>query len=157
MARNQNQAGKSEKENEKQGAENVGAKQEAKKAIYISRYRELRIVTKAAYSNQVDGRVVTYPGKFIQFHEGVFETENQEEIQLLEGHKNFGNIFIRVEAGTKEAKQIRDDKYKDLEQKNKELAAKLAAAEKENKKLKGGDGEGETEGEEKVEEDAPAY
>jgi hypothetical protein len=82
-------------------------------------------VSKAAYSNQVDGRIVTYPGKFIQFHEGVFETENPEEIVFLEGHKNFGNIFIRVEAGTKEAKQIRDDKYKDLEQKNKELAAKI--------------------------------
>jgi hypothetical protein len=125
------------------GAANAGAKQEVKKAIYISRYRELRLVTKSAYSKEVDGRIVTYPGTAIQFRDGVFETEDPQEIKLLEGHKNFGNIFIKVEAGTKEAKQIRDEKYKDLEQRNKELAAKLAAAEEENKRLKdeGGDGD----------------
>lgn len=167
MAKNQTKNQGENKEQEKkgagdQGAANAGAKQEAKKAIFISRYRELRLVVKSAYSNQVDGRIVTYPGKSIQFRDGVFETENPEEIKFLEGHKNFGNIFIRVEAGTKEAKQIRDEKYKDLEQKNKELAAKLAAAEEENKRLKdeggtgepGDDGEGNGAGKEG---EKPAY
>ena len=49
---------------------------------YISKYLELKIVQKPTYSKEIDGRIVVTPGESIQFHDGMFETENPEDIKF---------------------------------------------------------------------------
>lgn len=111
-----------------------GKPQAAKKVTYISRYLQLRLVRKGAYKKEVEGQIMVMPGKSIQFRDGVFETEDAEEIQFLDNHKNCGNIFIRIEKG--DAKRRREDKYKDLETREREMKNKIARLQEENKRLK---------------------
>lgn len=96
-------------------------------ARYISRFLALRIVVKPAYTKEVDGRIVTVPGKDIRFTEGVFETEDQELIDFLEADKSFGTTYIRVPDNVLNPKNDRDEWMKDLETKEKELAEREAA------------------------------
>lgn len=93
---------------------------------YISKYHELRLVNQSSYTKEVAGRVVVVPGTAIQFHEGVFRTSNPEEIAFLENHPNFGNIFTKVERKdqSKAVNEVIAERYKDLEQREKEIAAR---------------------------------
>lgn len=96
-------------------------------ARYISRFLALRIVVKPAYTKEVDGRIVTVPGKDIRFDQGVFETEDQELIDFLEADKSFGTTYIRVPDDVINPKNDRAEWMKDLETKEKELAEREAA------------------------------
>lgn len=96
-------------------------------ARYISRFLALRIVVKPAYTKEVDGRIVTVPGKDIRFNEGVFETEDQELIDFLEADKSFGTTYIRVPDNVLSPKTDRDEWMKDLETKERELAEREAS------------------------------
>ena len=140
MAKNNQNKNQNQEENANQVKANQRpddskeTKAELKKEIFISKYRELRLVVKSAYSKEVDGRIVTYQGKSIQFHDGMFETEDPEEIKFLEGHKNFGNTFVKAYSG--DARKERENKYKDLDTREKELKATIARLQDENKRLK---------------------
>lgn len=134
MARNQNQTSKPDNGEGKKDVSKGGASQETKKQIFISNYKELRLIVKPSYCKEVEGRIVTYQGKSIQFHDGIFETEDQDEIKFLEGHKNFGNTFVKAYTG--DARKERENKYKDLDTREKELKATIARLQDENKRLK---------------------
>ena len=62
---------------------------------YISKYRELRLIDKASYSKEVEGKVVVVQGNAIQFHDVVYETSDENEIKFLDNHPNCGNVFIK--------------------------------------------------------------
>lgn len=96
-------------------------------ARYISRFLALRIVVKPAYTKEVDGRIVTVPGKDIRFNEGVFETTDQELIDFLEADKSFGTTYIRVPDDVADVAKDRGEWMKDLETKERELAEREAA------------------------------
>lgn len=96
-------------------------------ARYISRYLALRIVVKPAYTKEVDGRIVTVPGKDIRFNEGVFETTDQELIDFLEADKSFGTTYIRVPDDVADVAKDRGEWMKDLETKERELKEREAA------------------------------
>jgi len=95
----------------------------SKTARYISQSAELKLINKASYTKEVEGRVVVVPGKSIQFHSGVYETSDPDEIQFLENHQNFGNLFYRLK-GKEDAQQAREERFKDLEAREKAVAVK---------------------------------
>ncbi len=95
----------------------------SKKAKYISQSAELKLINKASYTKEVDGRVVVVPGKSIQFHNGMYETSDPDEIQFLENHQNFGNLFYRLK-GNEDAQQAREERFKSLEAREKAVATK---------------------------------
>lgn len=96
-------------------------------ARYISRFLALRIVVKPTFTKEVDGRIVTVPGKDVRFVEGVFETEDQEIIDFLEADKSFGTTYIRVPDNVEDVVKDRGEWMKDLETKERELAEREAA------------------------------
>ena len=102
---------------------------------YISKFLELRIVVKPAYSKEIDGRVVVTQGKSIQFHDGVYNTEDSEEITFLDNNKNLGNVFIKVEGDIKKAKEKLSET---LEERNDKITAKKKKKIKKEKALEEG-------------------
>lgn len=106
---------------------------------YISKYHELRLVNQSSYTKEVAGRVVVVPGTSIQFHEGVFRTSDPDEIAFLENHPNFGNVFTKVERKdqSKAVNEVIAERYKDLEQREKEIAAREEALRKKEMAAKG--------------------
>jgi len=91
-------------------------------ARYISRYTSLRIVVNSTYTKEVNGRIVTVPGKDIRFVEGIFETTDPELVDFLEGDKkSFGTVYIRVQDNVKDVVKDRGEWMKDLETKEREL------------------------------------
>lgn len=101
-----------------------------KEVAYISRYNELKLVVDPSYLKEVGVRVLTIRGKYIQFHEGVFRTADPEEIAFLDKHPNYGNVFTRVQAVDLKGKtleQIYKDKFKTLEERERELALREGA------------------------------
>lgn len=132
--RNQNQNNQEEKVKNEPSQEKKIASFEPKKVTYISRYLELRLVKKSAYKKEVEGQIVVIPGTAIQFHDGVYETDDPDEIRFMEAHKNFGNIFLRVEKG--DAKKERENKYKDMDTREREMQSEIKRLREENKRLK---------------------
>lgn len=108
----------------------------SKVARYISQVAELKLVNKATYTKEVEGRIVVVPGTSIQFHDGIYETSNPEEIKFLESHPNFGNIFYRIKP-TEDAQKAREEQFKSLEAKEKELAEKEKELREREMALKG--------------------
>jgi hypothetical protein len=104
---------------------------------YISKYLNLKLVDKASYTKEVDGRVVVVPGKSIQFNQGVYETEDPDEIKFLESHANFGSVFIEVKED--DLQKARKEQFKDLETKEAELKAKEEELKKKEKALEEGE------------------
>lgn len=108
------------------------SKEKETKAKYISKYLNLRLVDRASYTKEVEGRVVVVTGKAIQFADGLYETSDPDKIKFLDSHPNCGNVFIRVKDS--DLKKARDERFKDLEAREKELdekEKKLARKEKE--------------------------
>ncbi len=93
------------------------------KAQYISKYLALKLIDKASYSKEVDGKVVVVPGKSIQFNEGTYETDDPNEIKFLDSHPNCGTVFIRVQE-VRNLKKAREDQFQDLETREVKLKAK---------------------------------
>lgn len=119
--------------------------QPAKEVVYISRYYELKLVMSPSYLKEVGGKVLIIRGTYIQFHDGVYKTNKPEEIEYLDNHANFGSVFRKVETedlkGGKSVDQIYQDKFRTLEEREKELAAREAALRKKEVEL-GGSAEG---------------
>lgn len=110
---------------------NAAKKAEApKEVVYISRYHELKLVVEPAYLKEVGIRILTVRGKYIQFHEGVYRTSDPEEIAFLDNHPNFGNVFRRIQTVDMKGKtleQVYKDKFKTLEERERELALREGA------------------------------
>jgi hypothetical protein len=109
--------------------------------VYISRYLELKLVMAPSYLKEVGGKVLIIRGKYIQFHEGAYRSNDKEEIEYLDNHPNFGNVFRKVEKsdlkGGKSVDQIYQDKFKTLEEKEKDLAAREKALQQREIETKG--------------------
>lgn len=58
-------------------------------AIFLSCYDKQVLVMKPAQRFERDGEVVSQPGHRIEFKNGRFETDNQEEIEFLKNHPEF--------------------------------------------------------------------
>jgi len=106
----------------------------AKLTQYISKYRELRLINKASYSKEVEGKVIVVQGSSIQFHDGVYETSDKNEIKFLDNHANFGGVFIKVK---KDVKKEKADMEETLEEREAKIKAKEEELKKEEMKLKG--------------------
>lgn len=106
------------------------------KARFISQTAELKLVNKATYTKEVEGRIVVVPGTSIQFHNGVYETNDAAEIKFLESHPNFGNVFYRIKP-TEDAQKSREERFQDLEAREKALAEKEKELKKKEMALKG--------------------
>ena len=81
----------------------------------------------------------TVQGTSIQFHEGVYRTSDPAEIEFLDNHPNFGSTFTKVERKDqkKATDQLINERYKDLEQREKEVAAREDALKKKEMAAKG--------------------
>lgn len=134
------------KQIQEEGGENMPAtklksdkEEKQQEAVYISRYRELRLVNQSSYTKEVNGRVVVVPGTSIQFRDGVYRTSDEEEIAFLDNHTNLGNAFTKVDRKDqkKATGQLIDERFKTLEQKEAELKAKEENLRKREMALKG--------------------
>lgn len=86
-------------------------------AKFISEYRKLRIVQESSYSKEVNGKVITVPGETIEFEDGVYMTEDEEEIEFLENRPEFGRIIQRAD---KDVEKAKEEMNKTLEDKKEE-------------------------------------
>lgn len=102
---------------------------------YISKIKQLKLVWKPGYAKEVDGRVVSIPGNKVEFDEGYFETDDEDTQAFLEGHQNFGTIFIEV-PNVAEAVKKREEWQKSLEQREKEIAEREAEIKKKELEVK---------------------
>lgn len=105
-------------------------------AKYISKYLQLKLVDKASYSKEVEGRVVVVQGKSIQFDKGVYETTDKNEIAFLDNHPNCGNTFIKIKE--KDVEKARKGFTQTLEEREAEEAAVETKKETEKKALEEG-------------------
>ena len=79
----------------------------AKSVTFISRkYKELRVVLDPKWAKEVEQRRVMtglhghFPaGKTVEFHDGVYVTSNEKEIELLKNHQSYGMSFYSSEDG----------------------------------------------------------
>jgi hypothetical protein len=146
------ESGEQKPSEEKSNSENQPTKQSsdkeaaqkaepAKEVVYISRYLELKLVMNPSYLKEVGGKVLIIRGKYIQFHEGVYKTKDQEEIEYLDNHPNFGSVFRKVQTtdlkGGKSVDQIYQEKFRTLEEREKEVAAREKALQKKEVEMKG--------------------
>jgi len=83
-------------------------------AKFISKYLSLKLINRATYTKEVEGRIVVVPGSSIQFTDGVYETKDKDEIAFLENHPNFGSVFVRVD--TKEIEEAKKKLGETLEE-----------------------------------------
>jgi len=83
-------------------------------AKFISKYLSLKLVNRATYTKEVEGRIVVVPGSSIRFDNGVYETKDKDEIAFLENHPNFGSVFVRVD--TKEIEEAKKKLGETLEE-----------------------------------------
>lgn len=111
-----------------------------KEVIYISRYHELKLVVEPSYLKEVGVRVLTIKGRCIQFHEGVYRTSDPEEIAFLNNHPNYGNVFRKIEQidiKGKTLEQVYKDKFKTLEERERELAIREGVLKRKEMESKG--------------------
>lgn len=66
-------------------------------ARFMARYKKLKINMKAPYYQIINGMKELVPGKAIQFDNGVYVTDNPEEIEFIRNYKMFGKwVFESV-------------------------------------------------------------
>lgn len=92
---------------------------------FVSKYFRLKLIRESSYTKEVNGKVLPQKGSFVQFEQGAFTTSDEDEIEFLENHPNFGTIFIKVD---KDAGKERAEYVQTLEERNAELEAELAKA-----------------------------
>jgi len=95
---------------------------ETKKARYVSRFSALRLVMEPAWTEVVNGRAITHPGRSIQFVEGLYETSDKDEIEYLDAQEKENGAGTVVRANIEPA-QAREELLKTLEDRNAELEA----------------------------------
>jgi hypothetical protein len=106
-------------------------------AIFISRYRALRIVVKPSYNKEVDGRIATVNGTSVQFESGEYRTTDPEIISYLESQKMFGDVYIRVPDNVKDIAGKKEEWMKTLEQREADLKVREDAIAKKEAKING--------------------
>ena len=97
----------------------------SKSTTFVSKYFQLKLVRESSYTKEIAGKLLPTKGKYIQFNQGAFTTSDEEEIEFLENHPNFGSIFIKVD---KDAGRERAEYVQTLEERNAELEDELAKA-----------------------------
>ncbi|KKU71159.1 hypothetical protein A3C29_05205 [Candidatus Daviesbacteria bacterium RIFCSPHIGHO2_02_FULL_40_16] len=139
---------KQTQEEEGEGSETSGQSQEKtakeveanQEVVYISRYHELKLVVEPAYLKEVGIRILTIRGKYIQFHEGVYRTSDPEQIAFLDNHPNFGNVFRRIQTVDMKGKtleQVYKDKFKTLEERERDIAVREGALRRKEMEARG--------------------
>lgn len=93
------------------------------KERYFSRIASLRIVMTPAYTKEVGGRVVTYPGRTLQFTNNYFETDEKEVIDYLADNDMNDRIYWKL-AIDENLDSVRKAKMEDLEAREARLKAK---------------------------------
>lgn len=68
-----------------------------KTETYVSKYFALKLVMDSSYFKEVNGKVLPVKGRYIQFEQGAYTTEDADEIKFLDAHPNNGSIFIKVD------------------------------------------------------------
>jgi len=114
---------------------------------FISKYLNLKIVSKPSYNKEVEGRVIVVPGEAVRFSQGVYETSDLEVIKFLEARPEFGKVFTRVpdnvEALVHREKMLQtfEEREADLKRRETELAEREAKnnAKGEGSSIKEGD------------------
>ena len=100
--------------------------------IYYSKYRQLRLIVKASKPVNNGGNLSIIPGKQINFMNGKFSTDDQDEINFIENHPLYKNHTIvkvkepvseKVETIKNEAKKVgsksKNNEVKKVETKSK--------------------------------------
>jgi len=103
---------------------------------YIAKYLQLKLINKASYTKEVEGRIVVVSGKSIQFEDGVYKTNDKDEIAFLDNHPNCGSVFVKVK--DKDLSKARAQHFKSGEEKRIEEETKVKEKEKEAKALEEG-------------------
>lgn len=113
-----------------------------KPVTFASWYRQLRLVRKASYTKEVDGRVVHVPGDDIRFVDGLLVTNDPAVIEYIENRPEFkeGKIFKVKMPGEREARM------KSLEEREAEIAKREAEIAAKEAKLNAGAEEGSSVG-----------
>lgn len=111
---------------------------EKKNVIYISKIRSLRLINKAAYTKEVEGRVVVVSGGSIQFKDGKFVTSNPAEIEFLDNHPNCGGVFIKIPSKVKDIVKEQRDNAESLSEKTEREREEAEAEEIKGKQLEEG-------------------
>lgn len=93
------------------------------KARYFSKLTSLRIVMRPAYTKELDGRIVSYPGKTISFQNNYYETADKDEIAYLDGNDMADRVYWKLSIDDK-LNDVRRAKMEDLEAREKRLALK---------------------------------
>jgi len=106
---------------------------------FTSKSLGLNIVVKPSYySHSQDGRRYFVPGKRAEFVNGLFSTDDQEIIDFLKDHRDYGVLFVSDDQkiSQEELKQKEDNSKK-----KERTLAKKTTAKSTNKKLpvEGGD------------------
>jgi hypothetical protein len=104
-------------------------------AKYISKRRELKVNLKSSYTKETEGRTTVVPGIRAEFHDGVYETSDEQTMELLEAHPNFGGEFVKVPDNVKDIVSHRDEWNKDLETRERELAERERKIEEREKRI----------------------
>lgn len=105
-------------------------------AKYISKYLQLKLINRATYTKEVEGRKEVVPGKSIQFVDGIYETEDKDEIAFLDNHPNCGSVFVRIDK--KEIEEAKKKLTQTLEERQAEEARAKAEVELKEKALEEG-------------------
>jgi hypothetical protein len=101
---------------------------------FISKFRELKFVRTAAYTKEVDGRVVHVPGESIRFSDGVYATADPATIEFLRARPEFEDIFVEVPESV-DAAAHRQQHLETLEEREKALKQKEIELEKREARL----------------------
>lgn len=105
------------------------------------KYRSLKLVMKPGYSKEVGGRILAVNGTSVRFKDGLYETENEAEIEFLRGHENnVANAQRSQKSPIFEEVDVKDldEKLKEqesLEEREARLAEREAAVEEKEAKL----------------------
>lgn len=93
------------------------------KSRYFARIASLRIVMTPAYTKEVGGRVVTYPGHTLQFSNNYFETDEAEVIEYLDGNDMNDRIYWKLSID-ENLDSVRKEKMEDLEAREARIKAR---------------------------------
>lgn len=104
----------------------------SKETTYVAKYLQLKLIRESSYYKEVGGKILPQKGSAIQFENGAYSTSDEEEIEFLDKHPNFGSIFIKVD---RDATEERAEYVKTLEERNAELERELADAKKGDTKV----------------------
>lgn len=100
---------------------------------FTSKSAGLNIVVKPSrYAYNADGSRYFVPGKRAEFHHGIFTTDDQEIIDFLQAHRDYGVLFVSENKPVPQAEMKAKEERKHKEER---ALAKKTEAKSTNKKL----------------------